>query len=82
MFLKVPRWFFNQQPGSRITRFFGVFFLLLLLFVTQMKGTLRDRGRERRQYQSKEKGESGGVGCLEPPRGGEAGELLDKTCFE
>ena len=39
-----------------------------------------ERQRERQpQCQSKEKGERGAVGCLEPPRGGEAGQLLDKA---
>ena len=56
VFLKVPRWFFNQQPGSRITRFLGCFFLLLLLFVTQMKGTLRDRGRDSHSARAKRRG--------------------------
>lgn len=39
-----------------------------------------ERQREREATPSKEKVERGAVRCLEP--GGEAGELLDKICFE
>ena len=62
VFLKVPRWFFNQQPGSRITRFFGVFFCCCCCLLPKWRVHWETGGERGDSIRAKRRGRVEGLG--------------------
>ena len=56
--------------------FYCLFFFAVAVVCYANEGYIERQRETEATVSEQEKGESGGVGCLE------AGELLDKTCFE